>query len=61
MSNTLVKLTRNKIKEYLWLGINQINLLKRLVGLQDVVPINLGLHLKSGLSKKSNKILAQVG
>jgi transposase, IS605 orfB family len=30
------------------------------LGLQDVAPINLGLHTKSGLSKKSNKKLAKV-
>lgn len=30
------------------------------LGLQDVAPINLGLHPKSGLSKKSNKNLAKV-
>ena len=30
------------------------------LGLQDVTPINLGLHPKSGLSKKSNKNLAKV-
>ena len=31
------------------------------LGLQDVTPINLGLHPKSGLSKKSSKKLAKVG
>ena len=31
------------------------------LGLQDVTPINLGLHPKSGLSKKSSKNLAKVG
>lgn len=31
------------------------------LGLQDVAPINLGLHPKSGLSKKSSKKLAKVG
>lgn len=31
------------------------------LGLQDVTPINLGLHTKSGLSKKSSKNLAKVG
>ena len=31
------------------------------LGLQDVAPINLGLHPKSGLSKKSSKNLAKVG
>lgn len=31
------------------------------LGLQDVTPINLGLHTKSGLSKKSSKKLAKVG
>lgn len=30
------------------------------LGLQDVAPINLGLHPKSGLSKKSSKKLAKV-
>lgn len=30
------------------------------LGLQDVAPIDLGLHPKSGLSKKSNKNLAKV-
>lgn len=30
------------------------------LGLQDVAPINLGLHPKSGLSKKSSKNLAKV-
>ena len=30
------------------------------LGLQDVTPINLGLHPKSGLSKKSSKKLAKV-
>lgn len=30
------------------------------LGLQNVTPINLGLHTKSGLSKKSNKKLAKV-
>lgn len=31
------------------------------LGLQDVTPINLELHPKSGLSKKSSKKLAKVG
>ena len=31
------------------------------LGLQQVVPINLGLSAKSGLSKKSSKKLAKVG
>lgn len=31
------------------------------LGLQDVIPINLELHPKSGLSKKSSKKLAKVG
>lgn len=31
------------------------------LGLQDVAPIDLGLHPKSGLSKKSSKKLAKVG
>lgn len=31
------------------------------LGLQDVAPINLGLHPKSGLSKKSRKKLVKVG
>ena len=55
---------REKVKEILTKRANAVlsaSVETAQLGLQDVTPINLGLHPKSGLSKKYRKNLAKVG